>query len=65
MSFPSFFLINIYQFSNVCPGLMTKKDRYIVSITENIDTTLRFQDYFQFCAPFQQEIAKHSKSWGT
>ena len=46
ISLPSFLLMNIYQFSNVCPGLMTKIDRYTVCITENIDTKLRSQDYF-------------------
>ena len=43
---------------------MTKTDRYIYIIqryvfkTENIDTKLRFQNYFQFHAPSQQETAK-------
>ena len=58
ISLPSFLLMNIYQFSNVCPGLMTKIDRYTVCITENIETKLRSQDYLQLQAPFQQEITK-------
>ena len=58
MSLPSFLLINIYQLSNVCPGLMTKIDRYTDFITGNIDNNHRSQDYFQLWAPFQQEIAK-------
>ena len=57
ISLPSFFLINIYCFSKVCTGLMTK-NRYTVCITENIDTKLRSQDYFQLRASFQQEITK-------
>ena len=37
--------------------IIYKIQRYVF-ITENIDTKLRFQNYFQFHAPSQQEIAK-------
>ena len=49
--------IYIYIYIYIHIYMIYKIQRYVF-ITENIDTKLRFQNYFQFHAPSQQEIAK-------
>ena len=49
---------NIYTYIYIYNMYIIYKIQRYVFITENIDTKLRFQNYFQFHAPSQQEIAK-------